>query len=369
MSRFSKMNFKSMRNKVVEDKKKTYNSDERFWELTKDKEQFGTATFRYLPDPNGVPFIQYFEHWFPYNDGENDVYYKEKCIYTLGQQCPICKKNFELRDTGHPSDKKTAERRYNQKHYVANIYMINDPANAENNGKVFLFDFKAQIFTSYDEMMFGDKFKKKENPDYEGPMPCDFIEGADFNCRSFMKEKSESLNKGKGYPDYTKSAFEANDRFLSHLDDEEWEEEIDRIMGMTFDLGEFVDPKLYPTAKETKKRLEILLGDSGSEYPEDDFEDEEEEEEEFEESDDTDPEEESDDTDPEEESDDTDPEEESDDTDPEEELDPEEEEEEPPPPPKGKTSKKKSSEKKKTTGKKKVDPTEDMDEADFLEDL
>ena len=78
--------------------------------------------------------------------------------------------------------------------YTSNIYVVKDPANPENEGKVFMYSFGKKIFDKLNDLM---------NPTFEDEDPVnpfDLWEGANFRLK---------IRQFEGYPNYDKSEFDA----------------------------------------------------------------------------------------------------------------------------------------------------------------
>ena len=86
--------------------------------------------------------------------------------------------------------------------------MVKDPANPENEGKVFLFRYGKKIHDKIMEAVNGDELEGRA-----GINPFDFWEGADFKLRA---------KKVDGYPNYDSSEFYAPG-ILEDLDDAQLE--------------------------------------------------------------------------------------------------------------------------------------------------
>ena len=92
--------------------------------------------------------------------------------------------------------------------YYSNVYVVKDPANPENEGKVFLFRYGKKIHDKIMEAVNGDELEGRA-----GINPFDFWEGADFKLRA---------KKVAGYPNYDSSEFHAPG-VLEDLDDAQLE--------------------------------------------------------------------------------------------------------------------------------------------------
>ena len=223
-----------------EEGKKSY-EDLRFWKPTVDKAGNGFATIRFLPAPEGedVPWIQIFTHSFQGPGG----WYIENSLTTLNKKDPVSEHNTVLWNSGIDSNKDVARKQKRKLQYISNIYVVKDPANPENEGKVFLYKFGKKIFDKLNDLM---------NPEFEDESPTnpfDLWEGANFKLK---------IRKVEGYQNYDKSEFDRSGP-LSQDD-----EDLENIWKQEHALSEFLDPKNFKSYDELKSRLNKVLGlDSG----------------------------------------------------------------------------------------------------------
>jgi len=220
------------------DQKKSY-KDDRLWKPTVDKSGNGYAVIRFLPTIEGedVPWVRYWDHGFK---GPTGQWYIEKSLTSIGQQDPVGEMNSKLWNTGLDEDKATARERKRRLHYVSNIYVISDPSNPENEGKVFLYQYGKKIFDKIMDMM------KPEFVDEEPVNPFDVWEGADFKLK---------IRNVEGYRNYDKSEFAVPSALVGG--DDAKLEEIEKSM---HPLYEFTDPKSYKSYDQLKERLDSVLG-------------------------------------------------------------------------------------------------------------
>ena len=127
------------------------NADERQWKLECDKGGNGYAVIRFLPAPNGedLPFAKVYSHAFQGSGG----WLIDNCLTSLNQKCPICEHNSGLWNNGTDAGKEQARKQKRKLTYIANIYVVKDPANPENEGGVFLYKFGKKIFDKITEAM------------------------------------------------------------------------------------------------------------------------------------------------------------------------------------------------------------------------
>ena len=231
----------SLTEKLVKEVEKMNNSgnssDERLWKLECDKANNGYAVIRFLPAPDGedLPFVKVYSHAFQGPGG----WLIDSCLTTLNQKCPVCEHNSGLWNSGMDSNKEVARKQKRKLTYMSNIYVVKDPANPDNEGKVFLFKYGKKIF---------DKLTEAMQPEFEDETPIDpfdFWTGANFK----LKAKSVA-----GYRNYDSSEFAAQGALLN--DDDAME----AIWKKQYSLAEFVAPDQFKSYEEMKKRLESVLG-------------------------------------------------------------------------------------------------------------
>lgn len=215
--------------------------DDRLWQCQTDKAGNGYAIIRFLPAPAGedVPFVRMFTHGFQGPGG----WYIENSLTTIGQQDPIAELNTKLWNSGNEADKATVRKQKRQLNYYSNVYVVKDPANPANEGKVFLFRYGKKIFDKLNDLM---------NPQYEDEKPVnpfDLWSGANFKLK---------IRKVDGYSNYDKSEFETPGPLF------EDDKELEAVWKSEYSLKELVDPKNFKSYDELKRRLDKALGLVGS---------------------------------------------------------------------------------------------------------
>jgi len=224
--------------KIEQLNKKDSYKDDRFWRPELDKSSNGYAVIRFLPASDGedLPWAKYYSHGFKGKGG----WYIEKSRTTIGEKDPVSEMNTELWNSGVEKDKDIARERKRRLHYTSNILVVSDPANPQNEGKVFLYKFGKKIF---------DKIQEAMQPEFadEDPInPFDFWTGANFKLK---------VRKVAGFINYDKSEFDAPSAVFDG-DDAKLEE----LWKTQYALGEFTDPSTFKTYDELKKRLGEVIG-------------------------------------------------------------------------------------------------------------
>lgn len=212
-------------------------ADERLWKPVMDKSGNGYAVIRFLPAPDGedLPWAKMFSHAFQGNGG----WYIENSLTTIGGKDPLGELNRELWNSGNDADKETVRKQKRKLSFYANIYVVKDPANPQNEGGVFLYKFGKKIFDKIMEAM------QPEFEDEEAINPFDFWQGANFKLK---------LKKVAGYWNYDSSEFASVGPLL---DDDD---ALEAIWKKEYSLSALVAPDQFKSYDDLKKRLDMVLG-------------------------------------------------------------------------------------------------------------
>ena len=211
--------------------------DDRFWKAELDKSGSGYAVIRFLPSPNGedMPYVRVFNHGFQGPGG----WYIENSLTTIGQKDPLAEYNSTLWNSGIEANKEIARKQKRRLTYFSNIFVVEDKANPQNEGKNFLFRYGKKIF---------DKISSMSNPEFEDETPTDvynFWEGANFKLK---------IRKVDGFSNYDKS------EFITPAPLFEDDSEMERVWGEEHSLDEFVKEDNFKTYEDLKARLDVVLG-------------------------------------------------------------------------------------------------------------
>jgi hypothetical protein len=220
--------------------------DDRFWKIDRDKSGNGSAVIRFLPPSaidgdDALPWIRIFSHGFK---GPTGKWYIENSLTTLNQKDPVSEYNTSLWNSTTDEQgwqRKQVREQKRRLHYISNIYVVSDPKNPDNEGKVFLFKYGKKIF---------DKITMLMNPEFEGDTPVnpfDLWAGANFKLR---------IRTVEGYPNYDQSVFDTPKAILSSDD------ELEAVWNKQYSLSEFLDTKNFKSYNELKEKLDMVLGDA-----------------------------------------------------------------------------------------------------------
>lgn len=119
-----------------------YGADERFYTLAKDKSGNGAALIRFLPDSEKGMIQKLFKINTTIVMNGKKRFVNEFSPATIGQPCPFQEKWQSLWNSG---DKDGARDYSRSIRYVANIKVLKDPANPENEGKIFLYEMSGAM--------------------------------------------------------------------------------------------------------------------------------------------------------------------------------------------------------------------------------
>ena len=228
-------------NEIEKMNKGTNGADERLWKLEVDKAGNGYAVIRFLPAPDGeeLPWAKLYSHAFQGPGG----WYIENSLTTLGQKDPVSEYNRLLWNSGVDADKDLARKQKRKLTYISNIYVVKDPTNPQNEGKVFLYKFGKKIFDKLTAAM------QPEFEDEEAIDPFDFWKGANFKLK---------LRKVDGYWNYDKSEFEGVSQIKESDDD------IKAIWEKQYALKPFVAADNFKSYDELKSKLHRVISGSQS---------------------------------------------------------------------------------------------------------
>ena len=212
-------------------------ADERLYKPVVDKTGNGFAVIRFLPAPDGeeLPWAKMYSHAFQGPGG----WYIENSLTTIGGKDPLGEHNRDLWNTGTESNKETVRKQKRKLSYYSNIYVVKDPTNPQNEGKVFLFKYGKKIF---------DKIMEAMQPEFEDESPInpfDLWQGANFKLKIVKKD---------GYWNYDKSEFGSVEPLL---DDDD---ALEALWKKEYSLTAVTAPDQFKSYEELEKRLKMVLG-------------------------------------------------------------------------------------------------------------
>lgn len=227
-----------------------YQKDEKEWRLTTDSNKNGSAVIRFLParSDDELTFVKLINHSFK----KNNKWYINNCSATHGDYdgCPVCQyiSDNDLYNKAQ-ANKNGPDAALNQllarkTKYWANILVIRDPGNPDNNGKVFKFAFGKSIYDKITAKLNGD-----ESLGIEGVnVSCPFT-GMNFTLR--CKDKG-------GWANYDDSSFDSTSE-IPNINDEAVQKQI--FEGMS-DLRPIVAADQFKPKADLLKLFSSVMGAS-----------------------------------------------------------------------------------------------------------
>ena len=231
----------SLTQKLVKEVEKMNNTgggaDERLWKPEVDKTGNGFAVIRFLPAPEKeeIPWAKLYSHAFQGPGG----WYIENSLTTTGGKDPVSEHNRELWNSGNESDKDVVRKQKRKLSFYSNIYVVKDPPNPQNEGKVFLYKYGKKIHDKILEAM------QPEFEDEEAINPFDFWQGANFKLKIVKKD---------GYWNYDKSEF---DKSAPLLEDED---ALEALWNKEYSLAAVTAADQFKSYEDLKRRLDYVLG-------------------------------------------------------------------------------------------------------------
>jgi hypothetical protein len=242
-------NVDKFRDAVEKEQTKSFVKDEGFWQPTVDKAGNGSAVIRFLPTPpqdgdDGLPWVKYFSHGF---QGPTGLWYIENSLTTMGKDDPVSEYNSKLWATRLDDNKKIVREQKRKLTYVSNIYVVKDPGNPENEGKVFKYKYGKKIHDKVVEAMNPavDELAN-ESEKVEAIDPFHFINGANFRLR---------IRKIDGYRNYDKSDFDKVSPLLGGD-----ATKLKAIWDIEYSLKEMIGADKFKDYATLKQRLDRVLG-------------------------------------------------------------------------------------------------------------
>tara|TARA_R110002020_G_scaffold57472_4_gene158148 strand:- start:158 stop:967 length:810 start_codon:yes stop_codon:yes gene_type:complete len=189
-----------------------------------------TYTVRLLPyakDPSKT-FFHYYNHgWNSYATGQ---YVQTLSPQTFGERDPIAEERFRVLRTGSEEEKEKMQAIRRLEKWLVNIYVVDDPANPDNNGKVKILRYGKQLQKIITEAIEG------EDAEEFGPRIFDLgDDGVNFKIK---------VEQQGDFPTYVSSRFTTAGKI--NLEEDKQKE----IYDSGFDLNEVFTQKTYDELKE-----------------------------------------------------------------------------------------------------------------------
>jgi hypothetical protein len=218
--------------------KRTYTKqvDARFWKPVYTQNEKTSYVIRFLPsEDREMPIATVISHAF---QGPTGSWYIENARSMLyDNDCPISAYNIpfwkEAEASGDEKAMAEAKLRMPKKSYIANILVVSDPTNPDNEGRVFLYKFGPQIYKKIEDKIF-------ESEEEDPYVPFDAENGGN------LKLIVEPKNKG-GIQTYENSKFLKSTSVKFDTKD-------------LYDLSEFDSESAVKSYDELKARFDLVMG-------------------------------------------------------------------------------------------------------------
>lgn len=251
----------SLRNKVESQKSKTSYNDPRKWQCARNKDGIGSAVIRFLePTETDIAYyvekhnyeeaeVPFYVHQHTHGfKGPNGKWFINNCpTSVVERECPVCEANSEIVDgfggwdavdDNHPG-KKLVRNRKRKEVYYANVLIVSDPANPENEGQVKIFQYGKAIH---------DQIMAQLIPEFDDEDECDvsdYWDGRNFKLK---------ITKKDGYTNYDKSSW-GDIEPVADSDDA-----IEEILKKQYTLSEFVAEDKYKSYEDLEKEFAKTQG-------------------------------------------------------------------------------------------------------------
>lgn len=225
MSTFTNSMFESIKTALA----KNTNTNSRNKDILK-TEVGNTYTVRLLPnlkDPSKTFFHYYTFGWTSLCTGQ---YVGTVSPTTFGARDPIAETRYRILKTGTEEEKNKARSIIRSEKWLVNAYVINDPVNAENNGKVMVVRYGKQL-----HKIIMDAIEGEGSED----LGARIFDLSDKGCSLKIKVEQQG-----DFPTYVSSKF-MMPKAVEGLD----KKKIDDIYANTFDLETVFTVKSYDELK------------------------------------------------------------------------------------------------------------------------
>lgn len=217
-----------------------FEADATEWKLKQDKVGNGTAVIRFLPGKGdeGLPFVKLINHGFKMSG----KWFIENCTSTHGDydNCPVCQ-HMSANDV-YNTNYELYKQIKRKTSYWSNILVVRDPANPENEGKVFKYRFGDKIMSKITAMIEVDPELGEDPID----VTCVFG-GANF----LLKVKKEG-----GFTNYDESKFQSVSE-IKNINDPAFQKELADSM---HDIMAIAKPDQFKPKEELETKFKQVMG-------------------------------------------------------------------------------------------------------------
>jgi hypothetical protein len=271
-ARLKRKDVQSMADQVERQKNKKSYDDDRKWKYQLDKAGNAFAIIRFLPASKADEEIFFkanqtlvaekgeenisvpmFKHRFDHSFKQTNKWFIGVCPTTYGEECPVCNYNGEqLKKTGmdfqqlpknDPVRLAVSNRKRKEKFY-ANILVIKDIANPENDGKIFIFEYGVTVQRYIESQLMPD-------PIDTTAIPCDvsdWMTGRNFKLKIYKQDKQVK---------YDRSEWEAPGPISQDV------AYLEAVWNKCYTLDDLVNETVKEGYDDLEKRLARVVGPTG----------------------------------------------------------------------------------------------------------
>lgn len=265
-------NFNSLQKKLeTTNQNGGFKKDERLWKPTRDpKTNKSVNIIRFLPIPfvdlqavedgklqetDLTPMAKILSHSFQGSNG----WFIEKSLQTFGEDCPVRKHDGPLWGQAKKNNdeilKTALKKRLPQTTYYANIEIIKDGTNPENNGKIMIYEFGETMRKIIDK---ANKPEFDTDPSFD---PFDAFDGANL-LLNLTYTKKKIGDREFDVADFAGVRW-APQSPLAGGD----EAEIERIWKASHSMADFYDRKHFKSFDELEAKYLKVMGQAAGSTP------------------------------------------------------------------------------------------------------
>lgn len=227
MSTFTSSMFESIKSALT---KETENTGSKLKDYIK-TEAGNTYTVRLLPNMKNPAKTFFHYYTFGWNSYATGKYVSAVSPSTWSQRDPIAEERYRILRNGTEEEKKKAEVIRRTENWLVNVYVVNDPVNADHNGKIKILRFGRQLHKIIMDGIEGEDAAEL------GPRIFD-LSAKGVNLKIKVEKQGD-------YPTYVSSKF-SSPKEVEGLDEDNY----DKVYKAAFDLESYVTVKSYDDLKE-----------------------------------------------------------------------------------------------------------------------
>jgi hypothetical protein len=182
-----------------------------------------TYQVRLVPNPNSPKetIFHYYNHGW--NSNATGKYVTALCPTTFGESCPIDAYYLKTYRTGTESEKESAKVLSRKEGWMVNVYVVSDPSNPENEGKVKILRYGKELAKIIESALEGD-----DSQEFGVEKVFDLVSGSTLRIKC---EHRTNNNRGS-----KQMVTYASSKFLSPSKLELTDKQVDDIFGSVNDL-------------------------------------------------------------------------------------------------------------------------------------